>query len=52
VENLFLVLSSVLSVRDNQFKFLASEGFELMIRCLKEQQYAAGLDDSFDFYLL
>jgi len=42
VENLFLVLSSVLSVRDNQFKFLASEGFELMMRCLKEQQYAAG----------
>lgn len=42
VENLFLSLCSVLMARENQFKFLACEGFELMLRCLKEQQYAAG----------
>lgn len=27
--------------RDNQFKFLACEGFELMMRCLKEQKYVS-----------
>lgn len=42
VENLFLCLCSALMPRENQFKFLACEGFELLVRCLQEQQYAAG----------
>lgn len=42
MENLFLCLCSALMPRENQFKFLACEGFELLIRCLQEQQYAAG----------
>lgn len=42
VENLFLCLSSALLQRENQFKFLACEGFELLVRCMKEQEYAAG----------
>jgi hypothetical protein len=28
--------------REGQARFLSCEGFELMLRCLKEQQYAAG----------
>jgi beta-catenin-like protein 1 len=28
--------------RENQLKFMAAEGFELLLRCLKEQEYAAG----------
>jgi len=31
-----------LQTRENQFKFLACEGFELLARCLKEDKYAAG----------
>jgi hypothetical protein len=42
VENLFLSLGAALGLRENQQRFLDSEGFELMLRCLKEQQYAAG----------
>ena len=42
VENLFLSLCAALQTRDNQNKFLSCEGFELLTRCLKEQQYAAG----------
>lgn len=42
VENLFLSLCSVLLVRQNQEKFLQYEGFELMMKCLSEQEYAAG----------
>lgn len=42
VENLFLSLSTLLQTKENQNKFLACEGFELLMRCLKEQQYAAG----------
>ncbi|KAJ1433677.1 Catenin-beta-like protein [Ochromonadaceae sp. CCMP2298] len=42
VENLFLCLCAVLQSRENQGRFLQCEGFELLIRCLKEQQYAAG----------
>ncbi len=39
---MFLCLCSVLLPRENQMKFLAAEGFELLLRCLKEQEYAAG----------
>ena len=42
VENLFLCLCAAVQPRENQFKFLACEGFELLLRCLQEQQYAAG----------
>jgi hypothetical protein len=42
VENLFLSLSAALQTPENQDAFLECEGFELMMRCLKEQQYAAG----------
>lgn len=42
VENLFLCLCSALMIPSNQAHFLAAEGFELMIKCLSEQQYAAG----------
>jgi len=42
VENLFLSLCAALQTRENQNKFLSCEGFELLTRCLKEQQYAAG----------
>lgn len=42
VENLFLSLCTVLQTKENQSKFMACEGFELLMRCLKEQQYAAG----------
>lgn len=41
-ENLFLCLNSVLMVPENQEKFLACEGFELLMKCLEEQEYAAG----------
>lgn len=39
---MFLCLCAVLQTRENQFKFLACEGFELLARCLKEDKYAAG----------
>jgi hypothetical protein len=42
VENLFLSLCATLQTRSNQQRFLDCEGFELLMRCLKEQQYAAG----------
>ncbi len=42
VENLFLCLCSALMPAENQKRFLACEGFELLLRCLKEQEYAAG----------
>jgi hypothetical protein len=42
VENLFLSLCAALQPRSNQQRFLECEGFELMMRCLKEQQYVAG----------
>ena len=42
IENIFLCLSSVLiSSSEGQSQFMELEGFELMIRCLKEQKYAA-----------
>eukprot|EP01038_Epipyxis_sp_PR26KG_P004880 gene4880-6837_t len=41
VENLFLCLNAILLHRENQFKFLACEGFELIIRCIKEQKYVS-----------
>lgn len=42
MENLFLSLGAALGLRANQQRFLDCEGFELLMRCLKEQQYAAG----------
>ncbi len=41
-ENLFLALFSVLLDYDNQMKFIECEGFELLMKCLEEQEYAAG----------
>lgn len=41
-ENLFLALFSVLLDTDNQIKFMECEGFELLMKCLEEQEYAAG----------
>jgi beta-catenin-like protein 1 len=40
-ENLFLCLCTALLHPENQDKFLACEGMELMVRCLKEQKHAA-----------
>lgn len=41
-ENLFLSLFSVLMNQDGQTKFMECEGFELLMKCLEEQEYAAG----------
>jgi len=41
IENLFLSLQTILLEKENQVKFVACEGFELMIRILKEAKYAA-----------
>eukprot|EP01041_Mallomonas_annulata_P003873 gene3873-7731_t len=41
VQNLFLCLCTALMCPDNQSRFRQSEGFELMMRCLKEQKYSA-----------
>lgn len=42
VENLFQCLSSLLLEPECQETFVTAEGFELMLRCLKERQYTAG----------
>jgi beta-catenin-like protein 1 len=41
IENIFLCLNSTLIEHDNHDKFLNCEGFELLIRCIKEQKYAS-----------
>jgi beta-catenin-like protein 1 len=41
IENLFLSLQTILLEKENQAKFVTCEGFELMIRILKEAKYAA-----------
>ncbi|KAG5177688.1 Catenin-beta-like protein [Tribonema minus] len=41
VENLFGTLAATQLVAGNQTRFRHSEGFELMIRCLREKKYAA-----------
>lgn len=41
IENLFLSLQTTLLEKENQIKFVACEGFELMIRILKEAKYSA-----------
>lgn len=41
-DNLFLALFSVLMNYENQMKFMECEGFELLMKCLDEQEYAAG----------
>ena len=40
---MFLCLCTVLLLKENQDLFLACEGVELMIRCLKEQRFSAGV---------
>lgn len=45
LDNLFLCLFSLLAGRGNQMKFIDVEGFDLMIRCLKEKKHAAGSSD-------
>lgn len=42
IENIFLSLRSALLVKDCRDKFLEQEGFELMVKCMKEGAYAAG----------
>lgn len=39
--NLFTALCAVLLVAENQARFRVHEGFELMMRCLKERKLAA-----------
>ncbi|CBJ28776.1 conserved unknown protein [Ectocarpus siliculosus] len=41
VENLFDALAAALLVPDNQQRFRKGEGFELMLRCLREKKHAA-----------
>lgn len=41
IENTFLALRSALLITRNRDLFLENEGFELMIKCLKEGAYAA-----------
>jgi len=41
IENIFGTLSAVLMVSENQTKFRRGEGFELMIRFLREKKYTA-----------
>ncbi|CAM9638437.1 unnamed protein product [Ectocarpus fasciculatus] len=41
VENLFDALAAALLVPDNQQRFCKGEGFELMLRCLREKKHAA-----------
>ncbi|CAN0444704.1 unnamed protein product [Ascophyllum nodosum] len=41
VENLFDALAAALLVPDNQARFRYGEGFELMLRCLREKKHAA-----------
>eukprot|EP00904_Undaria_pinnatifida_P000363 jgi/Undpi1/10327/HiC_scaffold_28.g12777.m1 len=41
VENLFDALAAALLVPDNQSRFRYGEGFELMLRCLREKKHAA-----------
>jgi len=40
VENLFDALASALTTRENQGRFRHSQGFELMVRCMKEKNHA------------
>jgi beta-catenin-like protein 1 len=40
VENLFASLASALTTRENQGRFRHSQGFELMVRCMKEKNHA------------
>ena len=42
IENVFLSLRSALLIPKNRDMFLEHEGFELMMKCLKEGAYAAG----------
>jgi hypothetical protein len=41
IENLFGTLAATQLVPENQVRFRTGEGFELMIRCLREKKYAA-----------
>lgn len=41
IENVFLCLRSALLVEASRQQFLTSEGFELMLKCLKQEAYAA-----------
>jgi len=41
VQNIFLSLNTALMDADNQNRFRSCEGMELMMRCLKENKYAA-----------
>jgi hypothetical protein len=41
IENLFGTLAATQLVPENQKRFRTGEGFELMIRCLREKKYAA-----------
>mmetsp|Transcript_23593 Transcript_23593/g.69028 ORF Transcript_23593/g.69028 Transcript_23593/m.69028 type:complete len:651 (-) Transcript_23593:125-2077(-) len=40
VENMFNSLGAALLLSENQTKFRRSEGFELMLRCMREKNYA------------
>lgn len=41
IQDTFLSLCTVLMLRENQNRFRAAEGFELMVRCVKERKFAA-----------
>lgn len=43
IHNLFLSMNAALLIPDNQTRFRLGEGLELMLRCIKELKYAAGL---------
>jgi beta-catenin-like protein 1 len=43
VENLFSCLCTAMLIPENQTRFRHSEGFELMLRCMKERKYARAL---------
>ena len=42
ISNLFLCLCALLLVPEHQERFSLCEGFDLMLRCLKEQKFASG----------
>lgn len=43
VHNLFLAVNAALLIPENQTRFRLGEGIELILRCIKEMKYAAGL---------
>jgi beta-catenin-like protein 1 len=43
VENLFSCMCTAMLVSENQTRFRHSEGFELMLRCMKERRLARAL---------